>query len=94
MERLAIIEAIANHYREGVNSTQFLHQLKLQVKCLLERRGCLLKRVGIVGVGLTKLRPTTPELSYKELTFEAAVTAYADAGVDPRLRRRKLRLLV
>ena len=28
--------------------------------------------------------PSTPELSYKELIFEAAVKAYADAGVDPR----------
>jgi len=37
-----------------------------------------------VGVGLTQLRPTTPELSYKELIFDAAVKAYADAGVDPR----------
>ena len=43
-----------------------------------------LRKVGIVGVGLTKLRPTTPEISYKELIFEAAVKAYADAGVDPR----------
>jgi len=37
-----------------------------------------------VGVGLTQLRPTTPELSYKELIFDAAVKAYHDAGVDPR----------
>ena len=43
-----------------------------------------LRKVAIVGVGLTKLRPTTPEVSYKELIFEAAVKAYADAGVDPR----------
>ena len=37
-----------------------------------------------MGVGLTQLRPTTPELSYKELIFDAAVKAYHDAGVDPR----------
>ncbi len=43
-----------------------------------------LRKVAIVGIGLTKLRPTTPEVSYKELIFEAAVKAYADAGVDPR----------
>ncbi len=30
------------------------------------------------------MRPSTPEVSYKELIFDAAVKAYADAGVDPR----------
>jgi acetyl-CoA C-acetyltransferase len=43
-----------------------------------------LRRVAIVGVGLTKLEKTTPKVSYKELMFEAAEKAYADAGVDPR----------
>jgi acetyl-CoA C-acetyltransferase len=33
---------------------------------------------------VTQLRPSTPEVSYKELIFEAALKAYADAGVDPR----------
>ena len=37
-----------------------------------------------MGVGVTPLRPATPEVSYKELMFEAAVNAYGDAGVDPR----------
>jgi acetyl-CoA C-acetyltransferase len=41
-------------------------------------------RVAIVGVGWAGFRPTTPNLSYKELIYEAAVRAYADAGVDPR----------
>ena len=41
-------------------------------------------KVAIVGVGITPLQPTTPELSYKELIFEAAVKAYNDARVDPR----------
>ncbi len=41
-------------------------------------------RVAIVGVGWSGFRPVSPELSYKELTYEAAVRAYADAGVDPR----------
>ncbi len=40
--------------------------------------------VGIVGIGWTGFRPVTPEASYKELVYEAAVRAYADAGVDPR----------
>ncbi|MEW6717525.1 MAG: acetyl-CoA acetyltransferase [Chloroflexota bacterium] len=42
------------------------------------------ERVAIVGVGWIGFRPTTPELSYKELMYEAAVRAYNDAGVDPR----------
>ena len=42
------------------------------------------ERVGIAGVGWAGFRPTTPEISYKELMYEAAVRAYADAGVDPR----------
>jgi acetyl-CoA C-acetyltransferase len=41
-------------------------------------------RVAIVGVGWAGYRPLTPEFSYKELMYEAAVKAYADAGVDPR----------
>lgn len=41
-------------------------------------------RVAIVGVGWSGFRPTTPEHSYKELMYEAAVRAYADASVDPR----------
>ena len=43
-----------------------------------------LRRVAVVGVGVTPLKPTTPEVSYKELIFDAALKAYADAGVDPR----------
>ena len=42
------------------------------------------ERVAIVGVGWAGFRPSTPEVSYKELMYEAAVRAYADAGVDPR----------
>ncbi len=42
------------------------------------------ERVAIVGVGWSGFRPSTPEVSYKELMYEAAVRAYADAGVDPR----------
>lgn len=37
-----------------------------------------------MGVGLTPIKPATPEVSYKELIFEAALEAYADAGVNPR----------
>jgi len=41
-------------------------------------------KVAIVGVGYTGFSPLTPELSYKELMYEAAVRAYEDAGVNPR----------
>jgi acetyl-CoA C-acetyltransferase len=42
------------------------------------------RNVAIVGIGYTSFRPLTPELSYKELMYEAAVKAYEDAGIDPR----------
>ena len=41
-------------------------------------------RVGIVGIGIVPFRPATPEYSWKEIMYEAASRAYADAGVDPR----------
>jgi acetyl-CoA C-acetyltransferase len=40
--------------------------------------------VAIVGIGYTSYRSLTPEVSYKELMYEAAVKAYEDAGLDPR----------
>lgn len=42
------------------------------------------QRVAIVGIGWSGFHPVTPEYSYKELMYEAATRAYADAGVDPR----------
>jgi len=42
------------------------------------------ERVGIRGIGFSGFAPTTPGVSYKELMFDAARNAYADAGVDPR----------
>src|SRR2546422_7281769 len=41
-------------------------------------------KVGVVGVGITPFRPTTPEFSWKELMYDGAQRAYADAGIDPR----------
>jgi acetyl-CoA C-acetyltransferase len=40
--------------------------------------------VAIVGVGHTDFRSVTPDVSFKEQMFEAAVKAFNDAGVDPR----------
>ncbi len=42
------------------------------------------RRVAIVGAGFYGFRPGVPELSFRELMYEAASRAYADAGVDPR----------
>lgn len=41
-------------------------------------------RIAIIGIGATQFRSISPDLSYKELMFEAAVKAYEDAGIDPR----------
>ncbi|MFZ8792896.1 MAG: thiolase domain-containing protein [Acidilobaceae archaeon] len=41
-------------------------------------------RVAVVGVGWYGFKTTVPELSFREMMFEAAVRAYEDAGVDPR----------
>ena len=41
------------------------------------------KRVGIVGMGTTGFKATTPDVSYRELTYEAATKAYLDAGITP-----------
>jgi len=43
------------------------------------------ERVAIVGAGWSGFKPSTPDVSYKELMYDAAVRAYADAGVDPRV---------
>ena len=39
-------------------------------------------RVAIVGIGYTPIRPASPSQSFKEMMFEAARRAYADAGID------------
>ena len=43
----------------------------------------MLPRVAIVGIGWTPLRPLSPDVSFREMIFEAAVRAYADAGIEP-----------
>lgn len=42
------------------------------------------KEIAIIGVGTTGFRATTPDLSYREMTYEAAQKAYMDAGVEPK----------
>ncbi len=42
------------------------------------------RKVDIIGVGWSGFRTLSPDLSYKEIVFEAATRAYADAGIDPR----------
>jgi acetyl-CoA C-acetyltransferase len=41
-------------------------------------------RIAIVGAGTTGFRATTPDVSYREVTYEAAVKAYQDAGIEPK----------
>ncbi|AHC52259.1 acetyl-CoA acetyltransferase [Sulfolobus acidocaldarius SUSAZ] len=44
-----------------------------------------LNRVAIIGVGWYGFKPTTPEVSFREMVFEAASRAYKDAGdINPR----------
>ena len=43
----------------------------------------MFERIAIVGVGYTPFRPVTPEVSFREMIFEAAVKAYEDAGIEP-----------
>lgn len=42
------------------------------------------KRVAIIGIGTTGFRGTTPDVSYRELTYEAATKAYLEAGIEPK----------
>lgn len=44
-----------------------------------------MREVAIVGVGCTGFKAVTPDVSYKEMMFEAATRAYQDAGnINPR----------
>ena len=43
----------------------------------------MFERIAIVGIGYTPFRPVTPEVSFREMIFEAAVKAYEDAGIEP-----------
>lgn len=41
------------------------------------------QEIAVIGVGTTGFRATTPDLSYRELTYEAARKAYLDASLEP-----------
>ncbi|AGK60209.1 Acetyl-CoA acetyltransferase [Archaeoglobus sulfaticallidus PM70-1] len=40
--------------------------------------------VAVIGVGYYGFNANTPDLSWKEIMYEAATRAYADAGINPR----------
>lgn len=42
-----------------------------------------MKRVGIAGIGLVPARATSPDVSYREMIFEAAQKAYENANMGP-----------
>lgn len=41
-----------------------------------------MQKVAIVGIGATKLNPTSGDLSYREMIYEAATKAYSDASIE------------
>ena len=41
-------------------------------------------QVAIVGIGCTAVRSASPDVSYREMIYEAAVKAYSDAGIEPK----------
>jgi len=51
---------------------------------VIQARSRVMARAAIIGVGWYGFRPSTPEVSFREMVFEAATRAFADAGVDPR----------
>ncbi len=43
------------------------------------------KRVGIIGIGAIGAKPLSPDVSYREMIFEAAMKAYHDSGIEPEM---------
>ena len=43
----------------------------------------MFERIAIIGAGYTPFRAVSPDVSYREMIFEAAVKAYNDAGISP-----------
>ncbi|MBI2967001.1 MAG: acetyl-CoA acetyltransferase [Bacteroidetes bacterium] len=41
-------------------------------------------KIAIIGIGCTQARPTSGDVSYREMIYEAAVKAYNYAGISPR----------
>lgn len=44
-----------------------------------------MSEVAIIGVGWVGFKSCIPDLSFQEMVYEAAVKAYADAGIDPQV---------
>jgi len=44
----------------------------------------MLGKVAIAGLGYTEFSATSPGTSYRELTYEAAVKAYNEVGIEPK----------
>jgi acetyl-CoA C-acetyltransferase len=42
------------------------------------------RKVAVIGIGYTSFNSMTPDVSWKELMFEACQKAYMDAGINPR----------
>ena len=44
----------------------------------------MLEKVAIAGLGFTEFNSVSPGSSYRELTYEAAVKAYEEVGIEPK----------
>ena len=44
----------------------------------------MMRRIAIVGAGYTPFRSISPDVSFREMIYEAATKAYTDAGIEPR----------
>lgn len=56
----------------------------MSVTRVVRRREVMRERVAIAGLGCTAFTSVSTGVSYRELTYEAAVKAYEEAGVEPK----------
>ncbi len=43
----------------------------------------LSKKIAVIGYGIASYGATSPEVSYKEMMYEACLPVYQMAGIDP-----------
>lgn len=55
-------------------------KVKLTLQIIFRRDYTMSKKVAIVGIGYAKFGSTTPDVSYREMIYEAATRCYEDAG--------------